>query len=162
MIAFEPVTADTLPILAAMADEIWHEFFPCILSPEQIDYMVEKFQSLPAMEKQLADGYEYFFITDGATRVGYTGIHPEDSKLFLSKLYLQKDARKKGYAQKTLDFLAEYCREQKLRSIWLTVNRYNDAAISAYQKRGFRIIREQKADIGNGFFMDDYIMELTI
>ena len=30
--------------LAALATEIWHEYFTAIISKEQIDYMVEKFQ----------------------------------------------------------------------------------------------------------------------
>lgn len=162
MVTFEKVTPETLPVLADMADVVWHEFFPCILTPEQIDYMVEKFQSQPAMTAQMAEGYEYYFILDGDTRVGYTGIHPENGRLFLSKLYILKDFRQKGYAQKAFDFLASYCRERDLHSIWLTVNRHNTGAIHAYKKRGFTVIREQKADIGNGFVMDDYVMELTL
>jgi ribosomal protein S18 acetylase RimI-like enzyme len=46
--------------------------------------------------------------------------------------------------------------------IWLTVNRYNDATIAVYEKKGFRTVRTQVADIGNGFVMDDYIMEKEI
>lgn len=38
--------------LAALATEIWHEYFTAIISKEQIDYMVEKFQSYPALKKQ--------------------------------------------------------------------------------------------------------------
>ena len=49
-------------ILAGVANEVWHEFFPCILSDEQIDYMVDKFQSYDAMKKQMEDGYEYYFV----------------------------------------------------------------------------------------------------
>ena len=55
---------EQLNILASVANEVWHEFFPCILSAEQIDYMVDKFQSYDAMKKQMEDGYEYYFLMD--------------------------------------------------------------------------------------------------
>ena len=63
-IAFDPVrTADDRQRLAALADEIWHEYWPALIGDAQTDYMVEKFQSLNAFRTDIADnGYEYFFI----------------------------------------------------------------------------------------------------
>ena len=46
----EAVTDDQLRRIAAIADSIWHEYFPCILTEGQIDYMVEKFCSFNAMK----------------------------------------------------------------------------------------------------------------
>ncbi len=148
--------------LAELANEIWHEFFPGIITVGQVDYMVEKFQSYPAMVRQLQDGYEYYqFRLDGRT-VGYTGIHPEDGKLFLSKLYLKKEYRGLGLASQAFDFLERYCKERGLKAIWLTVNRHNDHSIRVYEKKGFVTVREQAADIGQGYVMDDYVMEKPI
>ena len=49
--------------LADLASEIWHEYWPCILSEKQIEYMVDKFQSEKAIEKQIKDeNYTYYFI----------------------------------------------------------------------------------------------------
>lgn len=89
---FERVTTEEdIAALAKLAREIWHEYFPCILTDEQIDYMVEKFQSAYAMKRQMREqGYEYYFICDAGVRVGYTGFVREKEKLFLSKLYLKK------------------------------------------------------------------------
>lgn len=149
--------------LALVANEVWHEFFPCILSDEQIDYMVEKFQSYDAMKKQMKDGYEYFFIMAGEKICGYMGIHEEtdDNKMFLSKLYLLKENRGKGYAGKTLKKLFDMTKERGLNMVWLTVNKYNEHTIKVYEHMGFAKARTQVADIGNGFVMDDYIMEKT-
>ncbi len=61
-----------------------------------------------------------------------------------------------------MNSLENICRENHLEKIWLTVNKYKKNTIAAYQKMGLKIVREQKADIGNGFFMDDYIMEKKI
>ena len=58
--------------------------------------------------------------------------------------------------------MQELCREQNLDTIYLTVNRNNKHAIEVYLKKNFKIAAEEVADIGCGFVMDDYIMELSI
>ena len=155
---------EQLNILADIANEVWHDFFPCILSDEQIDYMVDKFQSYPAMKKQMEDGYEYYFIKDNDEICGYMGIHEEteDKKMFLSKLYLKKAHRGKGYAGQTLKELFKMSRERGLNMVWLTVNKHNEHTIEVYEHMGFAKARTQVADIGNGFVMDDYIMEKVL
>ncbi|BFT72400.1 GNAT family N-acetyltransferase [Paenibacillus sp. P36] len=59
-------------------------------------------------------------------------------------------------------FLEMLCKGRNLNSIWLTVNRNNESSIAVYEKKGFRTVREQIVDIGNGFVMDDFIMEKEI
>ncbi len=154
---------ERLQTLAKIANEVWHEFFPCILTEGQIDYMVEKFQSYNAMKNQMEnDGYEYYFIALEDKQLGYTGIKKEESRLFLSKLYLLKENRGKGYASAVFKWLISYCKENGLKSIYLTVNKNNENTIAVYKKKGFKVIDTQVADIGNGFVMDDYIMEMKI
>lgn len=154
-------TEEQLKELAAIADEVWHQHFSSILSLEQIDYMVDKFQSEPAMRVQMEqDGYEYYFISVNGVNAGYTGIRPDGDRLFLSKLYLLQRYRGNGYASRAFEFLKDICRKRGLRAVWLTVNRYNYDTIKVYKKKGFRVIDEQVTDIGNGFVMDDYFMEM--
>ncbi len=160
----EVKTEAQIETAAALADEIWHEFFPSVLSAEQIDYMVERFQSARAMKEQInSEGYKYFLLLNGGTRVGYTAIrHDGDGRLFLSKLYVKKDSRGKGYATEVFEFLKRYCRENGLKAIWLTVNKHNDTAVSVYEKRGFRKIGEGVTDIGKDFVMDDFYFQLDV
>lgn len=125
--------------------------------------MVEKFQSYDAMKNQMKnDGYEYYFITADDKILGYTGIKKEEERLFLSKLYLLKENRGKGYASEAFKFLINYCKENDLKSIYLTVNKQNEHTIAVYKQKGFEVIDTQVADIGNGYVMDDYIMELKL
>lgn len=162
---FTEVRTDTqIEAAASLADEIWHEFFPSVLSAEQIDYMVEKFQSAQAMKEQMkSEGYKYFLLLNGGTRVGYTAIrHDGDGRLFLSKLYVKKEHRGKGYATEVFEFLKRYCRENGLTAIWLTVNKHNSTAISVYEKREFRKIGEGVTDIGKNFVMDDFYFQLDV
>ncbi len=157
--------AEQIKLLADIAYEIWHEYFGIIISESQIDYMVEKFQSEKAITEQIQSlGYEYFLFYPEDEPIGYTGIRPEpeNKALFLSKLYVKKEYRSKGYASKAFEFLNGYCKEHGLTYIYLTVNRHNDDTINIYKKKGFYVTEERCADIGGGFVMDDYIMRLDI
>ncbi|MCR4715956.1 MAG: GNAT family N-acetyltransferase [Lachnospiraceae bacterium] len=155
---------DDISDLANIADKVWHEYFPVILSDEQIDYMVEKFQSKKAIKEQLDEGYEYYFLKLADIYIGYVGIHPErdTNKLFLSKIYILEPYRGKGYASQAFNFLEGLAFAYNLNSIYLTVNKHNDGSIKVYEHRGFKKIDEQVTDIGNGFVMDDYVFSYDV
>ena len=86
-IDFLPVRVQDQELLAEVAGEIWNEYWPQHIGQAQTDYMVEQFQSLPAIQRQMAEeGYEYWFLTvpqgqsdspwtapDGRPIVGFTG-----------------------------------------------------------------------------------------
>lgn len=154
-------TDDQLRRIAAIADEIWHEYFPCLLSGEQIDHMVKKFCSFEAEKENISrEGYSYYFIKAKGRDVGYTAVKPDRDRLFLSKLYLFKAERGKHYASGAVAEIKEIARSMGLSAVWLTVNKHNDIAIRAYRGLGFELIGEGVTDIGKGFVMDDYYFEL--
>ena len=164
-IVFKPVqTENDRARLAELADEIWHEYWPALIGTAQTDYMVENFQSLDAIERDMREhAYEYWLLQeeeDGRV-VGYTGGHvePETSRFFISKIYLRAPERGCGFASQTIRFYENLCRERGLSAMYLTVNKHNDLAIRAYKAKGFATIDAVETDIGNGFIMDDYIME---
>ena len=145
-----PVTNEELILnVATMAEEIWHEYFPALISDEQIDYMLEKFLSFDSIFEQIQNGYEYFLLIHDYTFAGFAGVHEENGSLFLSKLYIHKD-------------LIELCKVRSLDKIWLTCNRGNESALAIYKHFGFIQTREQVSDIGGGFVMDDYILEYPV
>ena len=160
-IKFEQViTEEQIKILADTANNIWHEAYKEIVSPAQIDYMVEKFQSFnPLFEAINKNNYLYYLIKVDNDVAGYTGLHEEDGKLFLSKLYISKQYRGKKVASKTFEFIENLAKQKKLKSVWLTVKRTNKHAIEVYKHKGFVITRTQVADIGNGFVMNDFVFE---
>ena len=74
--------------VAVLAEEIWHEHFTDIIGEAQVNYMVEKFQSYPALKAQIADGYEYYQIMCGGQLAGYTGVHPEDGRPLFKQAFI--------------------------------------------------------------------------
>ena len=160
----EVTTPSQIERVAAMADEIWHEWFPAVISESQIDYMLEKFQSVGAITEQLGnEGYRYYIIMNSGEYVGYTAIRPDsDGRLFLSKIYIKKEHRGKGFAKAVFSFLKEFCTENNLHGIWLTVNKHNTDSINVYKKCGFKLIGEGVTDIGGGHVMDDFFFQLDV
>ena len=148
--------------LSAFATEIVREHYDPIIGKETNDYMLEKFQSERAIKEQIEEGYTYYAATVDGQWVGFCGIEELDGKLYLSKFYLHKNFRKKGYSSIMMKKVAEECEKRGLGSIFLRVNKKNDDSIEVYEHFGFKKIRADKGDIGHGFFMDDFIMEKGI
>ncbi|MCL2889612.1 MAG: GNAT family N-acetyltransferase [Eggerthellaceae bacterium] len=162
-LVFKPVSTDEEILqLAHMADEIWHEYWPGKLSYAQVDYMVDKLQSVEALTADIrGKAYEYWALINDGHFVGYVGVHAERdaARLFISKIYLFDSERGKGFASQAIGFLEDICRDRGLKSMYLTVNKYNDLAKNVYFAKGFTIVDSVVKSIGQGYVMDDYIME---
>ncbi len=158
-------TDEQIRQIARLAEEIWNQHFVPIIGQAQVDYMVEKFQSYPALCEQIREeGYEYYQIRVDDVLVGYTGVHPEpDTKrLFLSKLYVHQDFRGSHIATRALQFLIQLCKDRGLTEIYLTCNKHNTNTLQIYEHLGFTYTRNLVTDIGGGFVMDDYEMTYKI
>lgn len=154
---------EDLTDLARLAHTIWFEYWGIILEKGQITYMVDKFQSENAMKNQIAnENYSYYFINLNNQNAGYFGLTDKKDYLFLSKLYLLKDYRGKGLGHKAFDKIVQIAKDLNHNKIRLTVNKYNTNTIKAYEKWGFKTIDDVVTDIGDGYVMDDYIMEFKI
>jgi ribosomal protein S18 acetylase RimI-like enzyme len=155
---------DDLDALAALAAQIWNEYFPPIIGQQQVDYMVKRFQSRPALEEQLESGYRYFVARRNGQDIGYAGIVVDDAEgdTQLSKLYLARSARGVGVGRSLLRHVCAIARDAGSVTLWLTVNKYNEQALGFYAAQGFVRTDELVMDIGNGFVMDDYRLELAL
>ena len=122
--------------------------------------MVDKFQSENAMTEQINnENYTYFYIMYDNQKAGYIGLSSKQDYLFLSKIYIKGEYRHKGIGTKAFDFVKEYAEANGFNKIRLTVKKNNQNSINAYIKWGFQTVDAVVTDIGNGFVMDDYIME---
>ncbi len=149
--------------LSNLAYEIWNEYWVCLLSKGQIDYMLEKFQSPNSIKEQIENqNYIYYYILFEDKISGYTGMQKTKEYLFLSKLYIKKEYRHKGLGTKAFQFIKEFAKNNNYNKIRLTVNKQNKNTIEAYLKWGFKTIDAVVTDIGSDYVMDDYIMEYTL
>ncbi len=154
------MTKEQIREVSELAEEVWHEHYDSIIGKEQVNYMIEKFQSEVAMKDQMQNsGYLYYQLKNYGGHVGYFAIQKNSDALFLSKIYIAKKYRGRDYSRRALEYMEQLCREWKLDKIWLTVNRHNENSIKVYEKLGFERTGSKVTDIGCGYVMDDYIME---
>jgi len=147
--------------MSKMATAIVREHFDPLIGKAQNDYMLQLFQSEDAIAKQLDSGYRYFFVADGERTVGFIAFYPKGQVMYLSKFYLYRDERGKGYAHQMLDFIVQETKKIGRDGIELNVNKLNPAC-QVYEHLGFKKIRAEKNDIGHGFYMDDFVYRLDL
>ena len=146
-----------------MAHLIWKEHYTPIIGEEQVSYMLKRFQSVDAIRDEIESGStQYYLIYSKGKTVGYVGIKLKISQLFLSKIYILPTERENGLGRQTIAELKEIASKHGLQTIFLTVNRNNTKSIAAYRKIGFTITGECCQDIGEGYVMDDFSMELAL
>ncbi|KHF26436.1 GNAT family N-acetyltransferase [Solemya velum gill symbiont] len=143
----------------ALAKKIWRNHYKVILSHEQIEFMLRRFQSMAAMKEQIDAGYHYYLVSDRQKALGYFSFQLRGQELFLSKIYIDADYRGKGAGFYAFDFIEKQALKLGATAITLTVNRHNSSALATYQRWGMVITGELVTDIGNGFVMDDYCLE---
>lgn len=159
MTEFEEILPEQdLAPLAALAQEIWTEYYTPLLGEAQVAYMLQNIQSEVPMRRQMQEQqYRYFYLKHDSVPVGYLGVQIQDNALFLSKLYVKQSARGKGTARDVMAFVEGWARGSRLDKIWLTVNRGNTGSIAVYEKLQFVNQGKLDSDIGAGYVMTDYV-----
>lgn len=145
--------------LSALATKIVKQHFDPIIGETQNDYMINKFQSVSAIAEQIAMGYRYYFVVQNQENVGFMAFYPKSGRMYLSKFYVDSKYRGKGISNKMFQFVKQETIKEKLPAIVLNVNKNNTEVIHIYEHLGFCKVREEQNDIGNGYFMDDFVLE---
>ena len=148
--------------VAELADSIWREHYTPIIGEDQVNYMLHKFQSAEAIRAQIIDGARYHLLLHLHVLAGYCSFYLKENELFLSKIYVRKAMRGKGLGGEMMKFIEAEAIKNELKQISLTVNKNNTKSIAAYSKLGFKKIKPLVMDIGNGFVMDDFLMEKSL
>ena len=164
-ITFEELTTpESLARVRAISDVIWPETFAEILSPEQIRYMMKMMYAPEVMERELADGHHFELVLVDGRDAGYIvcSAYAEPGTAKLHKVYLLSQYHGRGVGQRMLAHACDRCRALGFTSVLLAVNKRNVRAQKAYLRFGFVNEKAVKCDIGNGFFMDDYLMRKTL
>ena len=146
-----------------MADTIWRECYKGILSDEQIEYMVDKYQSDNVVTKKMInEGYEYYLLNNGVNVIGFVSFLKDGNKLLLTNLYILEVYREKGYCKLVIDKVIKKCQDTDIDRVRITLNKMNEQGIKFWSNLGFTKIEENVQDIGNGFVIDNYLLEKQI
>jgi diamine N-acetyltransferase len=163
MLNIKKATTNEIPLIRQLTFKVWPQTYSAILSPAQIDYMLELMYSESALKKQMTeDRCQFILVYNDSKPVGfaaYQEIKPATWKLH--KIYILASQQGKGTGKFVIDYITKEIKEQGATALQLQVNRYNKAK-SFYENIGFTVIEEADFDIGNGYFMNDYVMEKKV
>ena len=148
--------------LATFAREVFIDYYEDLIGIDQCEYMVELFLSDKAITKLIEDGAVFRVLMIDDKIIGFTEYIKEEDRVFLSKLYIDKHYRHKGYGKLLYEDCVKYTLDNNLNKIYLTVNKHNTSSFEIYKHLGFKVIDSVVNDIGNNYVMDDYIMQLDL
>ena len=180
-IQITPADLNDRAFIRSVSERTWPSTYGHIISQEQINFMLDWMYSDASLEKQMHSGCAFYIASikkeDGKwDAVGFCSVSPDDEKEEgennstekvagstahkLNKLYVLPSAQGTGAGKALLNKSIEVAKASGSSSIFLQVNKLN-TAYTFYLKHGFIKESEFKFDIGNGFYMDDYVMRLS-
>lgn len=162
MIVITKATEADLSLIQDIAHRTWPDTFGSILSPVQINYMLDMMYSPKALKEQLNEKNHVFLLAkEGGDYFGYVSYelnYQHEPLTKIHKLYLLPASQGKGIGRLLIDSVADMAKHHDNNRLGLNVNRYNKA-IQFYERMGFSIVGHETIDIGDGFLMDDFVME---
>lgn len=164
MISLRRAKEEDLPTIQAIGTTTYGPTYTHFLGQEQVDYMLGQFYSIAALTSQLIDGHIFIIAQEGSKDLAfasYAVIEKDYRIVKLHKLYVLPEAHGKGLGKFLINEVRNKAEELGAKGLQLNVNRYNKAK-DFYEKAGFKIIETVDIEIGNGFYMNDYIMELPL
>lgn len=159
MIEFRRATAADVPLLRELAEKIWRDYYPAIIGVEQVEYMLGWMYSEETITRELAEGVVWEIASLDEEAAGFFSVTDEtDGHAKLNKLYLLPELHGLGLGRAMIERACEVARALGASEIFLQVNKRNERALRAYERAGFRRVKEAVFDIGGGFVMDDYVL----
>jgi GNAT superfamily N-acetyltransferase len=153
-----------LPTVELLAKKIWPATYGPMLTAEQIRFMLEKMYGQTVLRQQMTESEHQFLILEyHGEPAGYASFSPltGEKKTKLHKFYLDPALHGKGLGRIFMEQVIRRVKANGSSMLQLDVNRLNPAK-DFYRKMGFSILKEKDTPIGNGFFMNDYVMERAL
>lgn len=159
--------AEDVPAIIRLAGIVWRSHYPGIISPGQIDYMLERMYAPEVLKTEMtSDGVVYWVAEnckDGdVCAFASAGPGGGAGELKLHKLYVRPDRQRTGLGGRLLLQVRERAASIGASRLVLCVNKANTQALAAYVRYGFVVRRPLCIDIGGGYLMDDFEMELGL
>lgn len=148
-----------IPLIRSLAQQIWPRTYANIISQQQIDYMMKQMYSEEALRKEMKAGHQFLIASNTGIPVGFACFSEIETSIFkLHKIYVLHSQQGKGTGRFMIEEIMADISSRGATALRLNVNRHNPAR-HFYEKLGFSVISSEDIDIGNGFFMNDYVME---
>lgn len=151
-------TQKDIQALYPVVVEIWQEWFTPIIGAKQVDFMLHNYQSEKNIANEIKSGVHYFALIQENEIIGYTAYEIRNEVIYISKLYIKKQFRGQGLMRHIFDWYDSISEKLGLKQ-QLRVNRDNAQSVAIYKHRGFNIVATKDDEIGQGFIMNDYILE---
>lgn len=164
MILLRKAKEDDLTTIIKLAEEIWPATYSAYLSAAQLRYMLDLMYNRGELLSQMQNGHVFLMASIADEDVGFASfsqIAPEPVTYKLHKIYVLPSSHGKGVGKFLMNEVVNLAKRQGAVYLQLNVNR-NNKAKDFYEKAGFVIKKTVDLDIGNGFYMNDYVMEKTI
>jgi ribosomal protein S18 acetylase RimI-like enzyme len=178
MIHIRNAGTDDIPIIREIAYKAWPVAFREILVPQQIDYMLEMMYSISSLTEQINIKGHMFLLSflynlpilnkvSGQRERKYIGYSSYElniagtGKTKIHKIYILPKYQGSGSGKVIIKEIEKISICNNCGVLTLNVNR-NNRAVGFYKNLGFKIVGEENIDIGNGFFMEDYVMEKVL
>lgn len=148
-----------IPVIQKIAFETWPLTYGSILSKAQLDYMLELIYSETSLQKQFAKTKFIILFDETQQPQAFAAYYELEPNIFkLDKLYVLPSTQGSGAGKALLNYVINDIEKNGATALRLNVNIHNKAK-SFYGKNGFAVIYKDDIDIGNGYFMNDFIME---
>jgi GNAT superfamily N-acetyltransferase len=160
MYQIQTATINDIPLIQQLTDEIWRPTYKDLMTPEQLEYMIELIYSTTALTNQMTEKqHEFVLLYDEQRPIGFASYSPTDETAVykLQKIYLHGDYQGKGVGKFLLNSVIDRIKAVDGTILELDVKRDNKAR-DFYEKQGFTVLKEKDTDIGNGYWMRDYVM----
>jgi ribosomal protein S18 acetylase RimI-like enzyme len=164
MIEIRKATAADMPIVTELAELIWPQTYSEYISEAQLRYMLNLMYNQEELLLQYHKGFTFFIASVQGKDVGFACASPLDEQNHvykLHKLYVLPSTQGMGIGKLLIDKVVDLVAAEGGKFLQLNVNRKNKA-INFYLKIGFIIKKTVDINIGDGFYMNDYVMELPI
>jgi GNAT superfamily N-acetyltransferase len=160
-IQIREATLADIPVIQSLAEKTWRPTYDSILTEEQTLYMLDWMYSDESLYKQFMTN-TFLLLESAKVPVGFVAFERKnDSILKIHKIYLLPEMQGKGLGKVLLNEVVLRATKWQYELIELNVNRTN-VAVKFYQNYGFAIVEEVDIEIGNDFWMNDYVMQLPI
>jgi diamine N-acetyltransferase len=152
-----------ISLIQSIAEAAWRPTYGEILSEEQCVYMLNWMYNTQKLEEQINGNIQFIILENqDSLAIGYASFEKtEDGNGKLHKIYTHPDFKQKGGGSVLLNEIMNIAHSMNVKVLELNVNRYN-TAVEFYLKKGFIIKEEMDLDVGNGFFMNDYVMSYEL